>query len=802
MDHGSLKQVAAYAEVFGKVAAVVFAKDCEGRYLFVNAAFEQLCGRPASTIVGRRDADLFPPDIAEAFSRNDARVMREARALEFDEAAQIGSERHVYAALKFPAFDDAGEVCGVWGVANDVTQRHRNELALRDAALAVSGAGSDRVFQELTRYLATILGTDFALIGELLPGEPRRVRTIGMYGDGAYQENMEYLLSQTPCRTVVGQCFRCYGERVGTHFPTDGQLAALGLESYAGYPLSDGRGQPIGVIAVLSRQPLRDAPTVESVMKIFAVRVEAEIERRRAEQALRVSEASYRAIFEASEDAIFVHDPDTGAILDANPKACSAYGYSYDEIRAVSVDALCSGEPPYTGEEARHLIAAARRSGRPLQLEWHRRNKDGSLHWDELVLKMAQIAGQPRLLAVTREITARKEAEAQRERLEEQLRQAQKMEAIGHLAGGIAHDFNNLLTGILGYVVLASEREEARPDPVLHRYLEQARTSCNRARDLIRQMLTFSRGQRGEPRPLRLAALVRESLALMRPSLPATVEIVTDLDDDAPTVLADAVQIEQVLLNLCINARDAMNGLGTLRLAVRPVHAGDECCASCHQPVRGDFVELAVGDDGGGIAADVLARMFEPFFSTKGVGHGSGMGLAVVHGIVHEHHGHIVVDTGPACGARFRVLLPAFSSTAADAAKTVESVLPAARLHGRVLLVDDDETVLGFMAELLRHWGIDVLACDGGPAAARHIDENAAAIDVLLTDHLMPGVTGLELARRAHVRQPDLAVLLYSGNTTTLPAADLAAAGVAAVLDKPVDPARLFAALAAHLRSA
>jgi len=801
MDQGSLKHVAAFTDVFGKVAAVVFAKDGDGHYLFVNAAFEQLCGRPASAIVGRSDADLFPPDIAEAFSRNDARVMREACAMEFDETAQIGSERHVYAALKFPAFDDAGEVCGVWGVANDVTQRHRNELALRDAALAVSGAGSDRVFQELTRYLATILGTDFALIGELLPGEPRRVRTIGMYGDGAYQENMEYLLSQTPCRTVVGQCFRCYAEHVEAHFPTDSQLAALGLESYAGYPLGDGRGQPIGVIAVLSRQPLRDAAMVESVMKIFAVRVEAEIERRRAEQALRVSEASYRAIFEASEDAIFVHDPDTGAILDANPKACSAYGYSYDEIRAVSVDALCSGEPPYTGEEARYLIAAARRSGRPLQLEWHRRNKDGSLHWDELVLKMAQIAGQPRLLAVTREITARKEAEAQRERLEEQLRQAQKMEAIGHLAGGIAHDFNNLLTGILGYVVLAIEREQARPDPVLDRYLEQARTSCNRARDLIRQMLTFSRGQRGEPRPLRLAALVRESLALMRPSLPATVEIVTDLDDDAPTVLADAVQIEQVLLNLCINARDAMDGLGTLRLAVRPVHAVDECCASCHQPVRGDFVELAVGDDGGGIAADVLARMFEPFFSTKGVGHGSGMGLAVVHGIVHEQHGHIVVESGAEPGSRFRILLPPLCGAAADAAAPAEPALPEALLHGRVLLMDDDETVLGFMAELLRHWGIEVLACGGGPSAARQLEDHADAFDALLTDHLMPGLTGLELARLAHVRRPDLPVLLYSGNTTTLPATELAAAGVAAVLDKPVDPARLFASLAAHLRS-
>lgn len=930
MNDRPLPVVAAMAEAYREVAAIVFAKDCAGRYLFVNRSFERLAGRPASEIVGAGDIDLFPPDIATAFSRNDAQVLGERRALEFEETALFQGERRLYATMKSPLFDGDGALVGLIGVAKDVTARQRTSLALQEAALAVSSAGSDRIFQELTRYLSTILDADYAFIGELMAGEPQRVSTRGIYGDGAYQENMSYVLATTPCRTVVGHGFRLFAADVGAQFPADGQLSALGLKSYAGYPLCDPAGRPIGVIAVLSRRPMQDEELVASVLKIFSVRAAAEIERQRAEAALRASEASYRAIFDAAEDAIFVHDADTGEIVDANPKACRAYGYSYDELCALPVDALCSGEPPYTGEEAARLIAEARRSGRPLQLEWHRRNKDGSLHWDELVLKMAEIAGTPRLLAFTREITARKlaedalrrsearlratveaafdcvigmdaegrviefnpaaervfgharsaamgrqlaelivparhrephsrglarylatghgpflgrsveltalhadghefpvelaigtaraaegdifigylrditarkRAEVERNALEAQLRQAQKMEAIGHLAGGIAHDFNNLLAGILGYVVLGIERAEDDGDAVQARYLEQARLSCERARDLIGQMLTFSRGQRGAPRLLELGPLVVESLGLARPSFPAAVAIHSDFADDVPLVFADPVHIEQVLLNLCLNARDAMGGGGTLVVGVRHQPRVKGVCCSCRQPVEGDYVELSVTDSGPGIAPAVMDRMFEPFFSTKGGGkgggHGSGMGLAMVHGIVHEQDGHVLVDTG-SDGTRFRVLLRprAAVGMASDDRGHGRRALPAGRLAGRVLLVDDEPTVLGCMGELLQRWGVEVCAFSD-PLAARARLVAGERIDLLLTDQAMPGLSGVELARDAHAVRPALPVVLYSGNAHALPANG--ADGLAAVLDKPVDPQRLFALLARYL---
>ena len=234
--------------------------------------------------------------------------------------------------------------------------------------------------------------------------------------------------------------------------------------------------------------------------------------------------------------------------------------------------------------------------------------------------------------------------ERERARLEAQLRQAQKMEAIGHLTGGIAHDFNNLLTSIMGYVTLAAERSADGRDDKLASYLEQAHLACGRARDLIQQMLTFSRSRRGEPRPLALAPLIRESVKLLRSSLPATVALGTDLDDDAPPVLLDPVQLEQVLMNLAINARDAMRSSGEIRVAMRFVGRVAEVCTSCRKNVEGDMVELSVSDNGPGIAADVQERMFEPFFTTKDIGQGSGMGLSTVHGIVHEHGGHVVVE--------------------------------------------------------------------------------------------------------------------------------------------------------------
>jgi DNA-binding transcriptional LysR family regulator len=382
------------------------------------------------------------------------------------------------------------------------------------------------------------------------------------------------------------------------------------------------------------------------------------------------------------------------------------------------------------------------------------------------------------------------------------LRQAQKMEALGQLAGGIAHDFNNHLASIMGHLTLAADRAETFEDPKLERWLEEAQRSSERARDLIRQMLTFGRGRLGDPRILALPALVRDTASLLRASLPATVELHAGIDDAVAPVRADPVQIEQVVMNLAINARDAIGAHGAIRLALRGAE-GEGQCASCGTRMAGNYVEICVADDGPGIAPEVAARMFEPFFTTKGVGKGTGMGLATVHALVHEHGGHLRVESAPGAGAAFRVLLPAAAAALAQEAPPPpappQRAGRLAPLNGHVLLVDDDVAVLEFMRELVERWGL-VSTAVADPLQARDlVAREPYRFDVVVTDQTMPRLSGMDLARAIATMRPDLPVLVCSGYGSEIPASALADAGIRGVLEKPVDPVQLHRRLEACL---
>jgi PAS domain S-box-containing protein len=305
-------------------------------------------------------------------------------------------------------------------VAAEIERTHAEE-ALRSAALAVSSAKGEAVFPELVRYLATILKSEIAFIALPKADDPCALQMMALYIDGKIHENFAYAMRGTPCETVLDQEYRIYPSDLCRRFPLDGDFAAIGAESYAGFPLRDGRGASLGLISVVSRRPMPHTERIESILQIFAMRAAAELERSRAEHALRESEASYRAIFEAAEDAIFVHDWDTGTIVDVNPKACESFGYSHEEMCGISVAQISSGVPPFTEEEAGRRVGEAK-LGRTVQFEWHRRNKDGSLHWDEVRLKSAVIGGHRRVLAFTREITERKLAEEALRASEEQYR--------------------------------------------------------------------------------------------------------------------------------------------------------------------------------------------------------------------------------------------------------------------------------------------------------------------------------------------------------------------------------------------
>ncbi len=377
-----------------------------------------------------------------------------------------------------------------------------------------------------------------------------------------------------------------------------------------------------------------------------------------------------------------------------------------------------------------------------------------------------------------------------RKALEAQLRQSQKMEAVGALAGGIAHDFNNILGVIMGYTEM--NLDEAAAGTSLERRSQEVLTAGRRARDLIAQILAFSRREEAERKPLRLAPVVKEASRMLRASLPSSVRMELALDAEHDTVLANLTQVHQVLMNLCANASQAMGAEGgSLRigLAAAPGPEGEAEGTG--------WVALTVQDSGPGVPRDILERIFDPFFTTTRPGEGTGMGLAMVHGIVEAHGGQVKVDTPPGGGARFTVLLPLAAGLADTAAEAASTEAPAQRGKGRVLVVDDEPALARALAEMLDGLGYSARSETSSEAALAVLAADPAAVDLLLTDLVMPGLSGLRLAAEARALRPGLPVVLCSGRADTLTEADLAGVGLGAVVQKPVLKRELAAAGAA-----
>lgn len=414
--------------------------------------------------------------------------------------------------------------------------------------------------------------------------------------------------------------------------------------------------------------------------------------------------------------------------------------------------------------------------------------RDGVL-WFETRMRAA-IASDGELCGIhgiTIDVSGRRAAEAERERLAHQLLQAQRMEAIGLLTGGIAHDFNNILASILGYAGLARRRFGNDIPQQLAGYLEEISAAGNRARDLITQMLAFSRGETREVAAVDLAVLLDESTRMLRPMLPSTIALAADADTAVPAVSANAVQLQQVVLNLCINARDALADGGHITLGLhhrRGVHAS---CASCHVDFAGDYAEIVVADDGCGIAAGEQERIFEPFFTTKPIGQGSGMGLAMVHGTVHGYGGHLLIDSTPGNGTRFSILLPCGDAT-------LEHANEAAKAGVRVLVVGDAGSAGATVAPLIQD-GHQVTVVHETEAALARFVAAPGTWDVVVTEQAMRGLTGTQLASRLLATRPNLPVIVIGDAGAGFDAATARALGVHDCLLRPLDAARLRAAV-------
>jgi signal transduction histidine kinase/ActR/RegA family two-component response regulator len=382
--------------------------------------------------------------------------------------------------------------------------------------------------------------------------------------------------------------------------------------------------------------------------------------------------------------------------------------------------------------------------------------------------------------SITFDVTERLQAEEDKIQLEQQLLQAQKMEAIGTLASGIAHDFNNILGAIFGYVELA--RLDSPHNENVQAQLDQVLKAAHRARDLVRQILTFSRKHDQDRKPLDLEPLVNEALKLLRASLPATIAIRSELNNDGALVSADATQMHQVIMNLCTNASHAMdNNVGELSVGLKKIHVAQS--GAGRRLVAGDYLELSVQDTGQGINAALKERIFEPYFTTKAPGKGTGMGLAVVHGIVKSHGGTIEVESLPGEGSRFSVLLPVTESVV-RLPRVKIGTLP--RGNESLLFLDDEIFLADLGRQMLSRLGYGVV-CSTSPIEALQIIRTAPSrFDLLITDLTMPHMTGEVLIQQVAALRPDLPVILCTGYSQRLEKERAARLGINALLMKPL----------------
>lgn len=479
---------------------------------------------------------------------------------------------------------------------------------------------------------------------------------------------------------------------------------------------------------------------------------------------LRENEERFRATFEQAAVGI-AHAGADGRWLRVNQKLCDIVGYTREELlRKTFQDITHPEDLEGSMEFVRRLLA-----GEITTYSFEKRyiRKDASLAWIDLTVSLVHSAtGSPDyLICVVEDIARRKETEAEKQKLQVQLLHAQKMDSVGRLAGGVAHDFNNMLGVILGHSELALRHVDAAHP--LQTNLETIRQAGQRAADLTRQLLAFARKQTVSPRVLDLNQTVANMLSMLLRLIGEDIELVSVPGPDLWLVKLDPSQVDQILANLCVNARDASGGVGKITIETSNVTFDDVSCRTHMGFVPGEYVQLAVSDRGSGMSKEVLERLFEPFFTTKGIGQGTGLGLSTVYGIVKQNQGFIDVYSEPGLGTTFKIFLPRHVGVQE---RLTEDTQPQGVARGRetILVVEDEPALLTLAVEMLEILGYRVLAAGTPARAIKLAEEHRTEIDLLLTDVVMPEMTGPELGNVLFALRPGLKRLFMSGYTADI----------------------------------
>jgi PAS domain S-box-containing protein len=747
----------------------IFTLDANAVIRSWNTAAERMYGWPADELVGMSYPLASPEQKLEV--EHLLRAVLDGQSFRGVDVVRIrrDGKRLEVSASAAPLRDADGNVTGAIVLHEDITERksaerelerrHREQRSLHHTTLdLLETLDENGVLKAIVARACDLLHTEDGYVYLL---DDAADELVLRHGTGVFVADLGARLDKG--EGLSGRVWEA-GETVSVdnYRRWTGRSKAFDDDAWqavAGVPLRSRRGF-LGVLGVGHRDGKALTADELSLLEQFGRLASLALENARLFSEVRKSQELHRRVLETSTDVMTLFALD-GTVTFASRAVETVFGWTPDEVVGMNFVELIH---PDDLEAANDVITAALEDGVSRPSIARMRHKDG--RWVLVEGKPAVIRderGEPELvLGISRDITERTEAEERRRELEQQLRMAQKMEAVGSLAGGIAHDFNNLLTAIAGYGGLAlgaagDEQEELRAD------IQEMLGAAERARQLIRQLLAFSRKQVLQPCVLDLNEVVEDMESILRRLIGEDVELVTMLDEELGSTNADPGQIEQVVMNLCINARDAMTDGG--RVVVETFNADlDEKFVATHVGARpGPCVALRVTDTGHGMDDDVRARVFEPFFSTKEEAKGTGLGLSTVYGIVKQSGGYIWCDSAPGYGTAFTVYLPRFESAPDSQSRPEAGKVPDARGTETVLLAEDEQVVRRLVHEMLERLGYSVIPASNGAEALEQLDEHDGPIDLLVTDVVMPGMSGRELAGIVRERRPDTRVLFMSG---------------------------------------
>ena len=762
--------------------------DVEGRFLYVSPNFRDILGYSSKDLLG---TSIFSPvhadDREEVLAEFQQGMMTQGSGRSIYRYRHHGGEYRWFESTGRVFQTALGELRGVV-ISRDITQRKQLEDALEAIVKGNLIPGCPNFFETVVGELAKALKIPMVFLSERIEEGDDKARTLAFWNQDHFEPSSEYECLGGPCEQVFGGTPVAYQSEVKQLFPRSERIQELAIEAYFGVPLFNSQNEVVGNLALMDTRPVYLSSQEQYLLQIFAARAGAELERKLAQEALKESEERYRALYDQTPLMYFTVDSHL-RVLSVNQFGANLLGYEVSELVGESVRTVVHEEDlPLFQSALEQSLQSLWEDNQTHQNEFRKVKKDGTVLWVRETIQTIMDSQQQKILLLSCEdITDRKRAEEALASSEKQFRHTQKMEAIGTLAGGIAHDFNNILGAILGYSELAMT--QVSQDQRVKSYLDEVVTAGNRAKELVKQILAFSRRTDQEREAVDLEVIVKEALKMIRATLPSTIEIRSALAGVPAVVFADPTQIHQVVMNLCANAEYAMRKEGgILDLSLTSVELTGKSALEFPSLKPGRYVRLTIRDSGQGISSQVLERIFEPFFTTKGSGEGTGLGLAVVHGVIVGHGGHISVSSAIGQGTTFTILLPRLDVVpSAPTEKTKEWP----KGSGRVLFVDDEEMLARWGEQLLTHLGYEVVAKTNPHEAVDLFRKQADQFDLVVTDQTMPTMNGEVFTRALLDIRQDIPIILCTGFSHTMSAEKAAQLGLSAFLMKPVNASAL-----------